>query len=224
MPARRGRRAFLCPRRMSAMTATPHRAPRTRLGRCCSHDALDHRSTHAQCPADLHEAHILLAKAQDALCAFPVPAHPPPFFVRAPLASFRLPRPSMTPLALPCPPRHTSPADLVISSLTISYSIIHARRVSGLNASPSWSPRVEIKALPNASKCQGFTPKLACRRPACRMVDWNRSCWSNAPTMAAIMSTSLKYCGSKSGGNKVRVVRRKFEEASIECVAKLAPD
>jgi hypothetical protein len=44
------------------------------LGRSRSQDPLHHRGTHAQCPADLYEAHILLPEAQDALFQFG-PAH-----------------------------------------------------------------------------------------------------------------------------------------------------
>jgi hypothetical protein len=58
--------------------------------------AAAHRSTHAK-PADLHEAHILLAKAQDAPFQFG-PAHTQPLFVRAPLVSLSIPA-SLTPLA-----------------------------------------------------------------------------------------------------------------------------
>jgi hypothetical protein len=37
------------------------------LGRSRSQDALHHRGTYAQCPADHYETHILLPEAQDAL-------------------------------------------------------------------------------------------------------------------------------------------------------------
>src|SRR5215471_15797395 len=42
---------------------------------------------------------------------------------------------------------------------------------SGGNAAPNWCSKHQINASPNASKCDRLTPRSACCRPVCLMID-----------------------------------------------------
>src|SRR5215472_8789576 len=44
-------------------------------------------------------------------------------------------------------------------------SVIQASRSSGGNAAPNWCSKHQINASPNATKCNGVTPKWACCQP-----------------------------------------------------------